>query len=94
MDHDDHSLTEPLSHREKVVLIVYSRGYLPDDIAEILHISNATVRNHLANCRSKLGARHITAAYAYALETSIAPHDIADALALIREWLRNQPPSD
>lgn len=46
---------EPLTAREKEVLGLAALGYKNEEIADLLFITEATVRNHLRNIYSKLG---------------------------------------
>ena len=46
--------TADLTSREKIVLQLLSIGRNPKDIAEQLHISRATVRNHIQHTLAKL----------------------------------------
>jgi DNA-binding NarL/FixJ family response regulator len=49
---------EPLTGREEEVLITVARGRTNAEIAVELHISVSTVKTHLANIMSKIGARN------------------------------------
>jgi PAS domain S-box-containing protein len=58
--------TEALTRRELEVLRIISRGLNTKDIATKLHVSPATVRNHVQNILGKLGAHSRLEAVAYA----------------------------
>ncbi|HYB22245.1 MAG TPA: LuxR C-terminal-related transcriptional regulator [Solirubrobacteraceae bacterium] len=47
----------PLTRREREIVTLISLGYDTAEIAGELHIANATVRTHVRNAMSKLGAR-------------------------------------
>jgi len=47
-------LLELLTPREKEVLSLLARGYNNNEIAECLHISKHTVKNHVSNIYRKL----------------------------------------
>ena len=48
---------QPLTQREREVLTLIALGRLTPEIAEELHISGQTVRTHVRNAMSKVGAR-------------------------------------
>lgn len=50
-------VTSPLSDREQEVLLLLTQGLRDRDIAQQLHISERTVKFHLNNVLTKLGAR-------------------------------------
>lgn len=52
----------PISTRELEILRLVAQGLTNPEIAEILHISDKTVRNHVINCLDKLGAKDRTEA--------------------------------
>jgi DNA-binding NarL/FixJ family response regulator len=49
---------EPLTGREEEVLVTVARGRTNAEIADDLHISVSTVKTHLANIMTKIGARN------------------------------------
>lgn len=51
-------LTEQLSPREIEILRLIARGDTSEHIAELLHLSQKTVRNHHYTIKSKIGARN------------------------------------
>jgi DNA-binding NarL/FixJ family response regulator len=53
----DHFMSDPLSHREVEILKLVATGASNKEIAEILVISEGTVKNHLSSILSKLGVR-------------------------------------
>ncbi len=63
--------TEPLSPRELAVLRLVARGASNREIGRTLHISEATVKTHLANIFGKLGVDDRTAAVTVALQRSL-----------------------
>lgn len=60
---------EPLSEREEEVLLTVARGHTNAEIAAELHISVSTVKAHVANLMSKLGARNRVEIATWAYET-------------------------
>ena len=56
-----------LSHRHLEVLQLAAAGCLRWEIGEKLHITEATVRNHLVTIHQRLGARNTTHAVALAI---------------------------
>lgn len=66
--HQPHSA---LSARELEVLELVSRGFSNTDIARLLHLSETTVKSHLAHIYPKLGVNSRTAAVASAREAGI-----------------------
>jgi PAS domain S-box-containing protein len=56
----------PLSRRELEVLRLVAEGHRTKAVAERLHVSPATVRNHVQNILGKLGAHNRLEAVAYA----------------------------
>lgn len=61
--------TEPLSDREEEVLLTVARGLTNAEIADELHISLSTVKAHVANLMTKLGARNRVEVAAWVYET-------------------------
>ncbi len=64
---------DPLTERELEVIKLIARGMSNDEIAAILVISAATVRNHVSNILSKLHLASRTQAALYALRSGLAP---------------------
>ena len=64
---------DPLTERELEVLKLIARGMSNDEIAAVLVISEATVRNHVSNILSKLHLASRTQAALYALRKGLAP---------------------
>jgi ATP/maltotriose-dependent transcriptional regulator MalT len=60
-----------LSARELEVLSFVARGFSNGDVARELHLSQATVKTHLARIYGKLGVGDRTAAVTMALERGI-----------------------
>ena len=54
---------DPLSDRERQILILAEQGKTNKEIAEKLHLSAGTVRNYLAEATQKLGANNRIEAY-------------------------------
>ena len=59
---DSTPLPEPLTDREKTILRLLAGGYSNHEIADLLTISEGTVKNHISNLLSKLGVRDRTRA--------------------------------
>ena len=59
-------LEEPLTPRQLQILQLVGEGRSDDEIAEILHISDTTVRTHLHNILQRLGMQTRTQAVVYA----------------------------
>jgi DNA-binding NarL/FixJ family response regulator len=62
---------EPLSAREREVLILVAKGTSNREIAAVLFISEATVKTHLTHLYGKLGVKDRAAAVAVAYERGI-----------------------
>ena len=62
----------PLSPRERDVLRTVAMGHTNEEIAEILGISQSTVRSHIDNARAKLGATN----RAHAIAIAVTSHQI------------------
>lgn len=60
---------DPLTIREEEVLLTVATGRTNAEIAEELHISLSTVKAHLANLMTKLGARNRVEIVMWAYET-------------------------
>jgi DNA-binding NarL/FixJ family response regulator len=60
---------EPLTDREEEVLLTVARGRTNAEIASELHISLSTVKSHVANLMTKLGARNRVEIAIWAYET-------------------------
>jgi PAS domain S-box-containing protein len=63
-----------LTNRERQVVTLIALGHETSEIAEELHISPETVRTHVRNAMSKLGARTRAQLVANALSTERAVH--------------------
>jgi PAS domain S-box-containing protein len=63
-----------LTTREREVITLIAMGRETNEIAEQLHISSETVRTHVRNAMSKLGARTRAQLVAIALSTDQAMH--------------------
>lgn len=64
-----HCPVDPLTAREREVLRWVMEGFSNDDIARVLVVSAETVKTHIGNCLSKLGARDRTQAVVLALRS-------------------------
>jgi len=64
-----------LSDREKDILRQVARGFSNDEIADVLHISEATVRTHVSHILTKLGLSNRTQAALFALREGLASID-------------------
>jgi NarL family two-component system response regulator LiaR len=74
--HPDVPLTEePLTEREVEMLKYVARGMSNQDIADLLVLSERTVRTHISNILSKLHLANRTQATLYALREGIATLD-------------------
>jgi DNA-binding NarL/FixJ family response regulator len=67
--------SQTLSTRELEVLDLVAEGLSNKQIAEQLHLSEATVKTHLAHVNTKLGVESRTAAVAAAVEQGLIRHD-------------------
>jgi two-component system response regulator DevR len=70
----DASAFRDLSHRELEVLLLVSQGKSNREIAEVLALSEKTVRNHVSNLLEKLGKSNRIELATYAVEHRIATH--------------------
>lgn len=62
---------EPLSVREREVLLLAAKGHSSKEVAQELFISDRTVQTHLASIYDKLGAKNKTEAMLLALKYGI-----------------------
>jgi DNA-binding NarL/FixJ family response regulator len=60
--HSPGDLIEPLSDREREVLVMLAQGIPNKEIADKLHIAEGTVKNHVSNILGKLQAQNRTEA--------------------------------
>lgn len=60
--HPTDELIEPLSDREREVLVMLAQGIANKEIADKLHIAEGTVKNHVSNILGKLQAQNRTQA--------------------------------
>lgn len=70
------SMTSPgedLTEREREVLALVARGYTNKQIADALHVSEKTARNHVSHILEKLGLSRRSEAAAYAVEHKLVP---------------------
>src|SRR5699024_3838062 len=65
------AVVEPLSTRELEVLRLVAEGYSNRQIAELIHLAEGTVKNHLSAILIKLGARDRTNAVLRAIREGI-----------------------
>jgi DNA-binding CsgD family transcriptional regulator len=68
-------LAEPLSGKEREILRLAASGCSNRMIAELLHNSEGTIKNHFSNILGKLGARDRTAAVVRALGSGLLDGD-------------------
>lgn len=71
---------DPLTAREVEVLRLVAQGLSNQEIAQVLVISEATVRTHVSNILSKLHLASRTQAALYALKEGLASLDDADVV--------------
>jgi PAS domain S-box-containing protein len=64
-----------LTNREREVLSLLAQGHVAREIAALLSISPATVRNHIRNIRQKLQVRSQLEAVIYAFTHRLVPRD-------------------
>jgi DNA-binding NarL/FixJ family response regulator len=67
-----HELVEPLTGREREVLVLVARGNANKQIARQLAINERTARTHVSNILGKLGLASRTQAALYALREGLA----------------------
>ena len=72
---------DPLTDREKEVLMLVAQGRQNQAIAERLAITEATVRTHVSHILGKLGLSSRTQAALYALRRGLASLDVTDVVA-------------
>jgi DNA-binding NarL/FixJ family response regulator len=73
-------ITPMLTKREVEVLKAIAQGENSKEIAETLHVSERTVRNHLANIYRKLGVHDRTQAVLYAVRHGLVdPRGVDDS---------------
>ena len=60
--HPADGMIEPLSDREREVLVMLAQGIANKEIADKLHIAEGTVKNHVSNILGKLQAQNRTQA--------------------------------
>lgn len=65
------SIVEELTDRELEVLRLVAEGYSNRQIAELIHLAEGTVKNHLSSTLAKLGARDRTNAVLRAIREGI-----------------------
>jgi len=70
------SVLHQLTDREQQVLICMSRGLCQQTIATELGVDKATIRTHVRNILSKLGAHSSAEAIAFYLNPKTAPPDL------------------
>jgi NarL family two-component system response regulator LiaR len=74
-DSENHRPAEPLTAREIELIRRLARGHTNEQIAEELHISEATVRTHVSHILGKLNLTNRTQAALYALREGLASLD-------------------
>jgi PAS domain S-box-containing protein len=80
-----------LTPRERDVLGLMCQGLGDDEIAQVLHVSRNTVRNHVTTLYSKLGVHRRAAAIVWARERGITGYEKRDTHQLSRYLLRSKP---
>ena len=71
MSGDQDFIPEPLSSREREVLLLAAKGLSSKEVARRLFISERTVQTHLASIYDKLGSRNKTEALLLALKYGV-----------------------
>ncbi|MEO7919769.1 MAG: response regulator transcription factor [Thermoanaerobaculia bacterium] len=61
-DYDGFEKADPLTERETEVLRLMAGGYSNREIADAIHLSEGTVKNHISSILSKMGVRDRTRA--------------------------------
>ncbi|MCA9988907.1 MAG: response regulator transcription factor [Anaerolineales bacterium] len=74
-DHDQPLTEDPLTEREVDILKQVARGLSNDEIAQLLVVSERTVRTHVSNILGKLHLANRTQAALYALREGITTLD-------------------
>ena len=64
----EHMADKPLSERETEVLRLIAAGHRNKSVANVLSITEDTVKMHVKNCMSKLGAHDRTHAVTIAIQ--------------------------
>jgi DNA-binding CsgD family transcriptional regulator len=64
-----------LTGREREVLWLICEGRSDSDMSEMLHLSQNTVRNHIASLYRKIGVNRRSAAIIWARERAVTSHD-------------------
>jgi DNA-binding CsgD family transcriptional regulator len=64
-----------LTGREREVLWLICEGRSDSDMSEMLHLSQNTVRNHIASLYRKIGVNRRSAAVIWARERAVTSHD-------------------
>ena len=73
-----HVEREPLTPREQQVLQLLTEEHSVQAIADILHISFRTVKNHLSSIYSKMGVLSQTAAVLRAIRSRLVEFEFDD----------------
>ena len=68
---DAAALPEPMTDREKTMLRFLAGGYSNREIADMLSISEGTVKNHISSILAKLGVRDRTRAVLKAIDLGV-----------------------
>ncbi|MDR2779760.1 MAG: response regulator transcription factor [Synergistaceae bacterium] len=71
VEEEEHLSPEPISAREREVLLLAAKGLSGKEIASQLFISERTVQTHLASIYDKLGARNKTESMLLALKYGV-----------------------
>jgi DNA-binding CsgD family transcriptional regulator len=98
MSRTDRLLGEPLTEREREILDLIAQGWSNQEIADIIMISERTVRTHAVGILAKLGARNRTDAARIAREMGLLDGEPRQVAARRRRYAHrdgsHEPPTE